>query len=55
MIQLTDSANIVNADSTLSNIERVRERNNNKFVKKTVKFNPEGTCGPIWPEVISLF
>ena len=22
---------------------------------QTVKFNPEGTCGPIWPEVVPLF
>ena len=34
-----------------------RERANETITNfvQTVKFNPEGTCGPIWPEVVPLF
>ena len=36
----------------------IRERKVNKFIKilaKTCKFDPEGTRGPIWPEMVPLF
>ena len=33
--------------------ERARSEVNKK-VTKTLLFNPEGTCGPIWPEVVPL-
>ena len=42
-----------------TDIERAREtNNNNKFClksEKTLENNPEGTRGPIWPEVVSFF
>ena len=43
---------ILNKGTGKTRRERAKETITNLL--QTVKFNPEGTCGPIWPEVVPL-